>query len=159
MNRLKQIITQLVAEGYHAPKAEGCACGCNTCHLPKTDFTSVKEQIKPIIKAILSEDNTSTVIGLEGILTTDPTARNQGDILSDIRSISGITIVRSKDIDSDITLSDPNAYRTRLSVKIDPHPFIGKGGFGSKELQHIVDEIKRVTGVKSFKLTTKPKRI
>ena len=152
---IKQLINESL-QGYSLPKKDGCGCGCNTCHLTDSK-ESIKEQIKPIIRQILSEDTTTTIIQLIGILTTDTKERNQKDIMSDIRSINGITIVSTRDIEGGI--DKPNSYRTRVSIKIDPHPFIGKGGFTKESLQGIFDEIKRVTGVKTFKLLAKPKTI
>jgi len=107
----------------------------------------------------LNEETTTFLYKLEGILVTSTHERNQTDILSDIRSISGVTIVSSKEYNPDIIATDSDNYQVYLTVKIDPHPFIGKGGFGKEELKLIYNEIKRVIGVKAFRLKKKPTRI
>jgi hypothetical protein len=109
-------------------------------------------------KESLKEETTSFLYKLEGVLVTSTHERNQTDILSDIRSISGVTIVSSKEYNADIA-TDSDNYKTYLTVKIDPHPFIGKGGFGKEQLKLIYNEIKRVIGVKAFQLKKKPVRI
>ena len=53
------------------------------------------EIIKEEITSILKES--STQYKTEGLLTTDTTSRAQKDILSDIRSLPGVTIVSSRD--------------------------------------------------------------
>ena len=166
-------ITKIINESiqdYHIPK-KGCGCGCNTCHLPKSINESVndniklnidskkplKDTLKECIRLIIKESPTQ-LIKLEGILTSDTTDRTQADILSDIRSISGITIVSSKDIKKGDSAYSNEFYNSQLSIKIDPHPFIGKGGLGKEELKEIILSIKKIKGVRNFKLTTKPKR-
>jgi hypothetical protein len=115
-------------------------------------------EIRPYSGEPLKEETTTFLYKLEGILVTNTHERNQTDILYDIRSISGVTIVSSKEY-SDAIATDSSNYTTYLSVKIDPHPFIGKGGFGKETLKLIYNEIKKVIGVKAFRLKKKPERI
>jgi len=161
---ISSIISKL-AEGYHIPE-KGCSCGCNTCHLPKSVKTEsksiievdkrVKIAIGSVLSKTLKEYKSSSIIKLEGILVTDITNRTQEEILSDIRSIAGITIVSSEKIQN---TSDYNSdhFRSKLNIKIDPHPFIGKGGFDKEKLKQMLHDIIKVQGVRTFKLTTKPK--
>lgn len=171
MTNIKQIIEEAI-QGYKLSEKKSCSCGCNSCHdKKKTKLNESKERIKKIVKeqiltrkrlkeiTDIKEETVSTIFKLEGILVTDTKGRNQTDILSDIRSISGVTIVGSKEIRSDQSTIDNSSYFSYLTVKIDPHPFIGKGGFGKEEIKLIYNEIKRVTGVKSFRLKKKPQRI
>jgi len=165
---IKKIINESI-QGYHIPE-KGCGCGCNTCHLPKSVNESVindnksnidaekplKDVLKECIRLMLNEN--STIVKLEGTLTSDTTDRTQAEILSDIRSISGITIVSSKDITSKDTAYNNEFYNSHLNIKIDPHPFIGKGGFGKEQIKQIIISIKKIKGVRNFKLTTTPKR-
>jgi len=122
-----------------------------------TQENKLRTIIKTEIRKILNEDSSSTIYKLEGKLTTDTKDRNQTDILSDIRSITGVTIVGSKDID-DKTSVDNNYYISLLTVKIDPHPYIGKGGFGKEQIIDIIKDIKRIKGVRNFNLTKSPTR-
>ena len=112
--------------------------------------------IKQEIRNILNEDNTSIIYKIEGKLITDTSKNNQKDILSDIRSITGVTIVGTKEIGGEKTVVDNSNYTTILTIKIDPHPFIGKGGFGREEIIQTIKDIKRIKGVRNFTLTKSP---
>ena len=59
---------------------------------------------------------------VKGIIITDTTVRPQQEILSDIRSLTGVTIVSTVDLD----------------------------GSYSRKIQDIINSVKRVEGVKSF---------
>jgi hypothetical protein len=108
------------------------------------------EIIKEELQLILKEE--STQYNLEGLLLTDTTIRPQKDILSDIRSITGVTIVSSRDYNlqkDENAFSNPNYYST-LRIKLDPHPY--PTGFQDEDLQNILNDIRNIKGVKSFKL-------
>ena len=108
------------------------------------------EIIKEEITSILKES--STQYKTEGLLTTDTTSRAQKDILSDIRSLPGITIVSSKDYDlsgDSSAFSNPNYY-TILKIKVDPHPY--PNGFKDEDLQQLFTDIRAIKGVRNFKL-------
>lgn len=112
--------------------------------------------IKQEVRNILNEDNTSVIYKIEGKLITDTSKNNQKDILSDIRSITGVTIVGTKETGIEKTVVDNSNYTTILTIKIDPHPFIGKGGFGREEIIQTIKDIKRIKGVRNFTLTKSP---
>lgn len=98
---------------------------------------------------LLKEESTQYMI--EGTLLTNTEERPQKDILSDIRSLPGITIVSSKDVNpDDNAFSNPNYY-TVLKVKIDPHPF--SSGFKDDDLQQLFTDIRAIKGVRNFKLS------
>lgn len=105
-------------------------------------------------KSLIERKNVSTVYKLDGILTTDTTKKNQAEILSDIRSIAGVTIVSSESTSLASGHNNTN-FESSLIIKIDPHPYIGKGGFGKEQVKEIIDEIRKVTGVKIFKMIGK----
>ena len=165
---IQQLIKESI-QGYHIPK-KGCSCGCNTCDIKKSvdesadiikfnidDKKPLKDAIKEHVNKLFKESQ-SSIIKIEGVLTSDTTDRTQADILSDIRSISGITIVSSEDITNGDTAYSNDFYNSHLNIKIDPHPFIGRGGFGNEQLKEIIINIKKIKGVRNFKLTTKPQR-
>jgi hypothetical protein len=109
--------------------------------------------IKEEIQNILKEE--STQYKFEGLLQTDTIRRPQKDILSDIRALPGITIVSSKDYDlsgETSAFSNPNYYSI-LRIKVDPHPFMVDGGFKDETLQTMLSDIRKIDGVKNFKLT------
>ena len=118
------------------------------------DATGVNESTKlsDIVKDIIQEE--STQYNIEGLLLTNTIERPQKDIMSDIRSLPGVTIVSSKDYDpaGEISaFSNPNYY-TILRVKVDPHPYINAGGFKDEQLQELLSGIRAIKGVRNFKL-------
>ena len=96
----------------------------------------------------------STQYNTEGLLLTNTEVRPQKDILSDIRSITGVTIVSSKDYklagEESTAFSNPNYYSI-IRIKIDPHPY--PGGFKDKDLDKMLTDIRAIKGVRNFKLT------
>jgi hypothetical protein len=109
--------------------------------------------IREEIQRVISEE--STQYKFEGLLQTDTVKRPQKDILSDIRALPGITIVSSKDYDlsgDTSAFNNPNYYSI-LRIKVDPHPFMDKGGFKDEDLQTMLSDIRKIEGVKNFKLT------
>lgn len=112
------------------------------------------EIIKEELQLVLKEE--STQYNFEGLLQTDTsveTGRPQKDILSDIRSLPGVTIVSSKDYPMQgqevFAFNNPNYYSI-VKVKIDPHPY--PSGFQDEDLQQLFRDIRAIEGVKNFKL-------
>jgi hypothetical protein len=101
-----------------------------------------------IAKTIIKEE--STQYNIEGLLYTNTEERPQKDILSDIRSLPGVTIVSSEDINpEENAFSNPN-YGTIIKIKVDPHPFTS--GFKDDDLQDMFIDIRKIKGVRNFKL-------
>jgi len=96
-------------------------------------------------KKKLKESYDSKIYTIEGFLIFS-NERNIADILSDIRAISGITILRT--IQSS---KKGNREILRVSLKIDPSPF---DTFNQETLENILDEIKKIPGVVSGKYTS-----
>jgi hypothetical protein len=86
---------------------------------------------------------------VKGIIITDTTIRPQQEILSDIRSLTGVTIVSTVDLDGEYSQENDN-LKVILNLKIDGYPFIKQGGFSREKIQDIINNVKRVEGVKSF---------
>jgi hypothetical protein len=84
-----------------------------------------------------------------GTLITDINDRNQTEILSDIRSLAGVTIVGSEEPMA-YADQDKAKFQSILTVKVDGHPWITKGGFGREKMGDVVDDIKKIPGVKGF---------
>jgi hypothetical protein len=103
-----------------------------------------------ITKKIIQEAVTkSTVYKFKGILSVDITKRNKEEVISDIRSLTGITIVSTKPAEGEnIT---PKTDESILKIKVDPHPFIGKGGFNKDSVEDVIADIRKIDGVKYFK--------
>ena len=112
------------------------------------------EIIREELQVILKEE--STQYNFEGLLRTDTsteTGRPQKDILSDIRSLPGVTIVSAKDYAMQgqevFAFNNPNYYSI-IKVKIDPHPY--PSGFKDEDLQQLLRDLRAIDGVKDFKL-------
>lgn len=108
------------------------------------------EIIREELQLILKEE--STQYNIEGLLLTNTEERPQKDILSDIRSLPGVTIVSSKDYDlsgETSAFSNPNYY-TVIKIKVDPHPY--PNGFTDDDLQQLFTDIRAIKGVRNFKL-------
>jgi hypothetical protein len=43
-------------------------------------------------------------------------------------------------------------FESSLIIKIDPHPYIGKGGFNKEQVKKIVNDILRIEGVRRFRI-------
>ena len=86
---------------------------------------------------------------VKGILITDTTKRPQQEILSDIRSLTGVTIVSTVDVDGEYSQNNDN-LRVIMNLKIDGYPFIKAGGFSREKINDIISSIKRVEAVKAF---------
>ena len=84
-----------------------------------------------------------------GTLVTDINDRNQTEILSDIRSLAGVTIVGSEEPMA-YADQDKAQFKSILTVKVDGHPWIAKGGFGREKMEDVIADIKKVPGVQGF---------
>ena len=93
-----------------------------------------------LIKEIL----TDKIYETKGTLMADTTKRGLADILSDIRSIEGITVVRVTN-NRQPSAEKLKKYIVDISVKIDPSPF---ESFGVDTVKLIQQEINNVPGVR-----------
>ena len=84
-----------------------------------------------------------------GMLITNIDLRPQKEIYSDIRSIPGITVISSKE-PLEFSQQDQSKFQALMTVKVDGHPWISKGGFDRSKMQEIRKEILKVEGVLSF---------
>jgi hypothetical protein len=84
-----------------------------------------------------------------GMLITNIDLRPQKEIYSDIRSIPGITVISSKE-PLEFNQQDQSRFQALMTVKVDGHPWISKGGFDRSKMQEIRKEILKVKGVLSF---------
>ena len=84
-----------------------------------------------------------------GMLITNIDLRPQKEIYSDIRSIPGITVISSKE-PLEFSQQDQSRFQALMTVKVDGHPWIAKGGFDRSRMLEIRKEILKVEGVLSF---------
>jgi nucleoside-triphosphatase THEP1 len=84
-----------------------------------------------------------------GMLVTNIKQRPQKEIFSDIRSIPGVTVASSKE---PMPYNEQNTekFQTIMTIKVDGHPWIAKGGFDRSKMEDIRKEILKVKGVLSY---------
>lgn len=109
---------------------------------------NLKHIIKEEIIKVLTEEYVDK-FKVRGILITNTTIRPQQEILSDIRALTGVTIVSTSEMDDEYSQNNDN-LRVILNMKIDGYPFIKSGGFSREKVMDIIKSVKRVEGVKSF---------
>jgi hypothetical protein len=109
---------------------------------------SIRQLVKEQIQKRLSEEYQDK-FKMVGTLIIDIDKRHQKEIASDIRAITGITIVSTKEV---IPYSEQNhkQFRSILTVKVDGYPFMKSGGFSRDKMQDIIADIRKVEGVVSF---------
>lgn len=139
-------------EGESRSKYPACRptpAGCKRKGKGKTWGKTKEEMIK--LKDLISEIDSNKIFHIEGVLIVDDEKRNQKDILSDVRALPGITIVRNIEMDQDAT---SRYFRSTLEIKVDPYPYIKQNQFDSKlTMGKIIDNIKAISGVIGFKQT------
>ena len=130
MNRLRQLVKEALQ--HHNSKKHCCAA----CSM------KIKEELKPASK----------LYEIDGILVIDTDAMFHKQVMSDIRAITGITIVKDQ-IYEPAGGSENRGYAT-LSIKIDPAPFENKNA--TEITTKVIEDIKHVRGVRAFKLKKGP---
>ena len=130
MNRLKQLVKETLQQ---RNSKKPCCAACSM---------KIKEELKPASK----------LYEIDGILVIDTDTMFHKQVMSDIRAITGITIVKDY-IYEPAGGSENRGYAT-LSIKIDPAPFENKNA--TEITTKVIEDIKRVRGVRAFKLKKGP---
>ena len=112
----------------------------------------IKQIIREEIKRILSEDYQDKY-KMSGGLITNLELRPQKEILSDIRAITGVTIVSEKEL-LPYNEQDKRNFKAILTVKVDGYPFMKSGGFNRDKMSDIAAQIRKVEGVVSFSMNS-----
>jgi hypothetical protein len=106
--------------------------------------TLVKEELKKTLNEEYQDK-----YKMVGMIITNIKARPQKEIFSDIRSIPGITVASAKE-PMEYSAQNTEKFQTVLTVKVDGHPWITKGGFDKSKMDEIRKEILKVKGVLSY---------
>jgi hypothetical protein len=112
----------------------------------------MKSKLRDLIREQLSirlNEDYQDKYKMVGPLIINIEKRNQKEIASDIRSITGVTIVSTKEI-MPYNEQDTKNFKQVLTVKVDGYPFIKAGGFSRDKMQDIIGAIRRIEGVVSF---------
>ncbi len=113
-------------------------------------LTALRTLVKEELKRTLSEEYQDK-FKMVGMLISNIKQRPQKEIYSDIRSITGISVISSKE---PIEYSQQNTekFQSILTVKVDGYPWITKGGFDRSKMEEIAALIRKVPGVISFNI-------
>ena len=113
-------------------------------------LTTLRTLVKEELKRTLSEEYQDK-FKMVGMLISNIKQRPQKEIYSDIRSITGISVISSKE---PIEYSQQNTekFQSILTVKVDGYPWITKGGFDRSKMEEIAALIRKVPGVTSFNI-------
>ena len=112
-----------------------------------------KSDIKRIIKeeVIRINEEYQDKYKMVGELITNLEVRPQKEILSDIRSITGVTVASEKEL-LPYNEQDKTRFRAMLTIKVDGYPFIKSGGFSRDKMQDIARQIVKVEGVVTYRV-------
>jgi hypothetical protein len=109
---------------------------------------NLRQLVKEELKKTLNEEYQDKY-KMVGMLISNIKKRPQKEIFSDIRSIPGITVASAKE-PMEYSEQNTEKFQTVLTVKVDGHPWISKGGFDKSKMDEIRKEILKVEGVLSF---------
>jgi len=142
-------------EGESRSKYPACRptpAGCKRKGKGKTWGKTKEDMIK--LKDLITELDSEKIFHIEGTIIIDNQKRDVQDILSDVRALPGITVVRNVEIPQDAT---SRYFRSSLEIKVDPYPYIKQNKFdGKATLEAVMNNIKIIPGVVGFKQTSEP---
>jgi hypothetical protein len=110
----------------------------------------LKKLIREEILNILREGSESKLYKIEGLLVTDNNKKTQTQVLSDIRSVTGVTTVDAQEYTP--RLPKPERSYNKLTVKIDPYPYLKNGNFDIETIKTVIANIGRIKGVVKFRV-------
>jgi hypothetical protein len=114
-------------------------------------LNSLRGLIREELKKKIHEDYQDK-FKMIGNLITNIEQRPQKEIYSDIRAITGIAVVSSKE-PLEYNEQDTTRFQAIITVKVDGYPWIAKGGFDRSKMQEIATQIRKVPGVVSFNVS------
>jgi hypothetical protein len=112
--------------------------------------STLENIIKNEIRNTLREDSASKLYKIEGLLVTNNDIKWQKEVLSDIRSITGVTTIDAKEYIPRIPKE--NYSYDRVTVKIDPYPYLKFGKFDLDTIKQVIKNINDIKGVVKFKV-------
>jgi hypothetical protein len=111
-------------------------------------FNQLRALVKEELSRKLNEEYQDKY-KMVGMIITNIKKRPQKEIFSDIRSLPGITIASAKE-PMEYSEQNTEKFQTIVTIKVDGHPWIVKGGFNRSKMEEIRKEILKVEGVLSF---------
>jgi hypothetical protein len=114
------------------------------------------ENLRTLVKEELSRklnEEYQDKFKMVGMLITNIKKRPQKEIFSDIRSLPGITVASAKE-PMEYSEQNTEKFQTIVTIKVDGHPWIVKGGFDRSKMEEIRKEILKIEGVLSFNVNS-----
>lgn len=114
------------------------------------------ENLRTLVKEELSRklnEEYQDKFKMVGMIITNIKKRPQKEIFSDIRSLPGITVASAKE-PLEYSQQITEKFQTILTIKVDGHPWIVKGGFDRSKMEEIRKEILKIDGVLSFNVNS-----
>ena len=111
-------------------------------------FNQLRALVKEELSRKLNEEYQDK-FKMVGMIITNIKKRPQKEIFSDIRSLPGVTIASAKE-PMDYSEQNTEKFQTIVTIKVDGHPWIVKGGFDRSKMEEIRKEILKIEGVLSF---------
>jgi hypothetical protein len=114
------------------------------------------ENLRTLVKEELSRklnEEYQDKFKMVGMIITNIKKRPQKEIFSDIRSLPGITVASAKE-PLEYSQQNTEKFQTILTIKVDGHPWIVKGGFDRSKMEEIRKEILKIDGVLSFNVNS-----
>jgi hypothetical protein len=114
------------------------------------------ENLRTLVKEELSKklnEEYQDKFKMVGMIITNIKKRPQKEIFSDIRSLPGITVASAKE-PMDYSEQNTEKFQTIVTIKVDGHPWIIKGGFDRSKMEEIRKEILKIEGVLSFNVNS-----
>ena len=113
-------------------------------------LTTLRTLVKEELKKTLSEEYQDK-FKMVGMLISNIKQRPQKEIYSDIRAITGISVISSKE-PIEYSQQNKEKFQSILTFKVDGYPWITKGGFDRSKMEEIASLIRKVPGVISFNI-------
>jgi len=107
------------------------------------------------INSTVKETFSPKIYQIEGRLMADTTKRSLADILSDIRALTGVTIVRVTN-NRQPSAARLKKYVVDISIKIDPAPF---ETFDTSTIKTIEDRVRKIPSVRRADFVDKTKLV
>ena len=109
----------------------------------------LRKLIREEIRKALREDSAEKLYKIEGLLVTDFAKKTQTQVFSDIRSITGVTTMDTEEYTPNLP-KEGYSYN-RVTIKIDPYPYLKNGQFTIETIKMIINNINNIKGVVKFK--------
>jgi hypothetical protein len=115
-------------------------------------LNNLRTLVKEELNKVLNEEYQDK-FKMVGMLITNIKQRPQKEIFSDIRSLPGITVASVKE-PMEYSEQNTEKFQSIMTIKVDGHPWISKGGFDRSKMEAIRKEILKIEGVLTYNVNS-----